>query len=119
MKENILQKKSYEFAVLIVEAYKNGVRVHKEYVLFKQLLRSGTSISANLEEALVEYSRRDFAAKLSISFKEAKETEFWLNLLKDTGYLSEATSSDLLNRCQEIQRILGKTLITIKAERQK
>src|SRR5216683_662577 len=89
LKENALRDKSYKFALRIVNAYKHVVSEKKEYVLSKQLVRSGTSIGANVAEANQAQSRPDFISKLSIALKEAVETEYWLNLLRDSEYLSE------------------------------
>ena len=86
MKENIIQQKSFTFAVKIIELYKYLVEVKKEYILSKQLLRSGTSIGANIEEALGGQSKKDFISKLSIAYKETRETKYWLSLLKETKY---------------------------------
>ncbi|WP_319805314.1 four helix bundle protein [Hymenobacter latericus] len=87
MRENIIQTKSYAFASRIVKAYRYLVAEHREYVLSKQLLRSGTSIGANVEEALAAASRADFVHKLTIAAKEARETNYWLRLLHDNDFL--------------------------------
>lgn len=84
MKENIIQIKSYAFAVRIVKVYKYLCEEKKEYVLSKQLLRSGTSIGANIEEAIGGQTDKDFFAKLTIAYKEARETHYWIRLLTDT-----------------------------------
>lgn len=89
MKENIIQIKSYAFAVRIVKVYQYLCEEKKEYVLSKQLLRSGTSIGANIEEAIGGQSGKDFYAKLTIAYKEARETHYWIRLLTDTNYLSK------------------------------
>lgn len=88
MKENIIQIKSYDFAIRIVELYEFLSEEKKEFILSKQLLRSGTSIGANIEEAIGGQSRKDFFAKLSISYKEARETHYWIRLLTDMNYLT-------------------------------
>ena len=82
MKENIIQQKSFQFAVRIINLYKYLTNDKKEFVLSKQILRSGTSIGANINEALAAESKKDFVHKLSIAVKEARETYYWLNLLK-------------------------------------
>ena len=87
--DNIVQIKSYGFAIRVVRLYQHLSTEKKEFVLSKQLLRSGTGIGANVEEAIGGQSRADFASKLAIAYKEARETSYWLRLLKDTGYLSE------------------------------
>jgi len=88
-KDNIIQIKSYNFAIRIVELYKDLNVNKREFILSKQLLRSGTSIEANIEEAIGGQSRKDFYAKLTISYKEARESHYWIRLLKDTNYLSQ------------------------------
>ncbi len=81
MKENLIQDKSFDFALLIIELYK-VLTERKEYILSKQLLRSGTSIGANIEEAIAGQSQKDFLSKINISLKEARETRYWLRLLE-------------------------------------
>ncbi len=83
-KDNVIQIKSYDFAVRIVKLYKHLSQEKKEFVLSKQLLRSGTSIGANVEEAIGGQSRKDFFAKLTIAYKEARESHYWIRLLRDT-----------------------------------
>ncbi len=87
--ENTVQIKSYAFAIRMVRLYQHLSKEKKEFILSKQLLRSGTSIGANIEEALGGSSKRDFKAKMNIAYKEARETKYWLKLLKDTGYIDE------------------------------
>ncbi len=86
MNESILSVKSYEFALRIIKLYRFMVDEHHEYVLSKQILRSGTSLGANIEESVHAQSKTDFIHKLSIAQKEANETNYWLRLLKDNGY---------------------------------
>jgi four helix bundle protein len=88
MKENIIQQKSFNFALLIIELYKKLVK-RSEFVLSKQILRSGTSIGANIEESIGAQSKNDFISKISISYKEARETEYWLKLLLGGKYINE------------------------------
>ncbi len=115
MKEdNAVKTKSYDFAVKIVKLYQYLIKEKKEFALSKQVLKSGTSIGANIEEAIGGQSERDFIAKLSISYKEARETHYWLRLLTDTGYLSKELSCELLNDCNELLKILGSILKTMK-----
>ena len=85
-KENIIQQKSFAFALRIVHLYRYLTNEKKEFVLAKQALRSGTSIGANIEEAIGAQSEKDFLSKLSIAYKEARETKYWLNLLKASQY---------------------------------
>ncbi|NVN96254.1 MAG: four helix bundle protein [Bacteroidetes bacterium] len=114
MKENIIKEKSYSFAVRIVKLNKYLIKEHKEYVLSKQILKSGTSVGANIEEANSGQSKKDFIAKLSISLKEAKETHYWLRLLFDCEYIDKAIFDSLLFDCNEIIIILTKILKSSK-----
>ena len=115
MKENnIIQQKSYAFAVRIVKVYQYLCDEKKEFTLSKQLLRCGTSIGANVEEAIGGQSEKDFFAKLTISYKEARETHYWIRLLTDTGYLSKEQSESLLIDSIEIQKIIGSIQRTLK-----
>ena len=113
-KDNVIQEKSYQFAIKIVKTSKYLVDQKKEFILSKQLLRSGTSIGANVEEAIGGQSKKDFFSKLSISYKEARETKYWIRLLFDTDYINEPTKTELLNDCEEILRIIGSIQNTIK-----
>jgi four helix bundle protein len=87
--ENLIQQKSYAFAIRMVRLYQHLSSEKREYVLSKQLLRSGTSIGANVEEAIGGQSEKDFFAKLNIAYKEARESKYWINLLTDTDYLTQ------------------------------
>ncbi len=102
-KENIIRDKTFNFSLQIIEMYKYLTREKKEYVLSKQVLRSATSIGANVEEATAGQSRKDFISKMSIASKESRETIYWLKLLRRSGYLSK---DDLLNEGIEISKIL-------------
>lgn len=102
----MVKDKSYAFARRCVKLYKYLCDEKKEFILSKQLLRSGTSIGANIAESLYGQTRMDFAAKLSISLKEAGETEFWLQLLSDEGYITSEQSKNMLSDCQELIRLL-------------
>ena len=113
-KENVIQDKSYYFAIRIVKLYKHLSEEKREFVLSKQLLRSGTSIGANVEEAIGGQSRKDFFAKLTIAYKEARESKYWIRLLKDTDYLSDKESESLLNDIEEILKIIGSIQKTIR-----
>ena len=95
-KPNPLADKSYVFALKIVEVYKTLISTKKEYVLSKQLLRSGTSIGANIAEANGAISKADFSAKISIAYKESLETKYWLNLLRDADYISQEKANKYL-----------------------
>ncbi len=106
MKENVIQLKTFQFAVRIIKLYKYLVEEKKEFVLSKQILKAGTSIGANTEEAIGGYSKKDFTAKLGIAYKEARETHYWLRLLKETEYISESEFQSLITDCEEILKIL-------------
>ena len=103
MKNNIIKDKSYNFALEIIKLYQELTQEKKEYVLSKQLLRSGTSIGANVEEALAGQSRKDFASKMTIASKEARETNYWLRLLRDSNI---HPSTDQIQSSEEILKIL-------------
>ncbi len=115
-KYNILQEKSFAFAVRIVKLYKFLCEDQKEYVLSKQVLRSGTSIGANIEEGIGGQSDKDFLSKLSISYKEARETVYWLKLLFATDYLTKEQADSLLFDAEELCKILSKIIITTKSK---
>lgn len=115
MKEgNVVAEKSYAFALRVVKMYKYLVEEQKEFTLSKQVLKSGTSIGANIEEGIGGQSPKDFIAKLSISYKEARETHYWLRLLRDSAYLDGKTATSMLNDCDELLRIIGTILKTMK-----
>ena len=111
---NVVQEKSFAFAVRIVKLYRYLCEEKKEYVLSKQILRSGTSIGANIEESIGGQSEKDFFTKLSIAYKEARETVYWLKLLATTDYLTEEQANSLLDDAKEICKIIGKIQTTIK-----
>ncbi len=111
--DNIIQIKSYDFALRIIKLYLYLKKEKQEYILGKQILRSGTSISANVEEALGGQSDRDFLAKISISYKEARETHYWIRLLADSGFIKLAEKESLLKDCDELLKIIGSTQKTI------
>ncbi len=104
--ENVIEIKSFDFAVRIVNLYKYLTAIKKEYVLSKQLLRSGTSVGANVAEAEQAQSRPDFVSKMNIALKETSETKYWIKLLKATDFLSEKESSSLLSDCVELEKLL-------------
>lgn len=113
-KENIIVKKSYEFAIRIIKLYKFLVEEKKEFVISKQILRSGTSIGANVNEAQSAESKMDFVHKLAISAKEARETEYWLNLLKDTDFIDNKSYDSIIKDCSEILAIINSIILTSK-----
>lgn len=104
--ENIIEIKSFDFAVRIVNLYKHLTNDKKEFVLAKQLLRSGTSIGANIAEAQKAQTKPDFNAKMNIALKEANETEYWLKLLYKTEYLTEKEFGNIEKDIKEIIAIL-------------
>ena len=112
--ENILAVKSFHFAVRIVKLCRLLNENKREYTLTKQLLRSGTSIGANVTEAQQAQSRADFISKLSIALKEAAETNYWLRLLHATDYLSAAEYESITADCKELERILTAAVKTAK-----
>ncbi len=116
MKENIIQQKSFLFAVRIINLYKHLTTEKKEFVLSKQILRSGTSIGANIEESIGGRSDKEFLFKLEISYKEARETIYWLKLLKETDYISTKEFESIYLEIEEICKILAKIIITLKTK---
>ena len=105
--ENVVQTKSYDFALKTIRIYKYLSQEKKEFVLSKQLLRSGTSIGANVEESIGGQSKADFFAKITIAYKETRETSYWIRLLKDSDYLTLEQSDDLLKDVEELLKIIG------------
>jgi four helix bundle protein len=105
-KPNPGANKSYAFALNIIKMYKFLMEYSKEYVLSKQLLRSGTAIGALIKEAEHAQSKEDFLNKTNIALKEANETEYWLMLLKDSGYINEEQFTSINNDCKELIRLL-------------
>ena len=106
MNENIIVDKSFQFAIRMVRLYQFLTKKKKEFILSKQLLRSGTSIGANISEAQRGQSIADFHAKMAIALKEANETHYWLELLYHTDYLSEPQYTSLINDTDELIKIL-------------
>ena len=104
--ENTVEEKSFLFAVRIVNLCKYLADVKKEFILSKQLMRSGTSIGANIVEAQQAQSRADFISKLSISLKESCETDYWLRLLNATNFLSNTEFQSIVSDCREIEKML-------------
>ena len=111
--ESITLEKSKSFAIRVVKLYRYLSESKKEYVLSKQLLKSGTSIGANLAESTCAISKKDFAAKVYIALKECSETMYWLELLFKTNYLTEDEYSSVNNDCEELKRLLMATTKTL------
>ena len=114
MKDNIILDKSFAFSVRIVRAYQHVTESKREYILTKQLLRAATSIGANVHEANNAQGKRDFIAKMYIAYKEASETEYWINLLTETDYFTDAEGKSLLADCIELKQILTAILRSAK-----
>lgn len=116
MKEdNVVRNKSYSFSLKIIKIYQELTQEKREFILSKQLIRSGTSIGANIEEAIGAQSRNDFIAKMSISYKEARETLYWLHILTDSNFLNKKQSDLLILDCEELLKILGSIIKTSKS----
>ncbi len=117
-RENVVYEKAYAFAVKVVKCVQGLTGEKKEFILSKQLIRSGTPIGANLSEANGAISKADFSAKVSIAYKECLETKYWLRLLNDKGYLEESVFDGLHSDADEIARILFSILKTTRINKQ-
>jgi len=111
VKDNPVKDKSFQFALEIISLYKYLTTQKNDYVLSNQLLRSGTSIGANIEEALSSQSKKEFIEKLNISLKEARETSYWLRLVNASGYIQK---NDLIEKSEELSKILTSIIISTK-----
>ncbi len=114
MKDNVIKVKSFAVAIRIINLYKFLKENKQEYVLSKQLLRSGTSIGANVREGLNAESKKDFIHKLAIAQKETDETLYWIELLKETEFITEMEFNSLNNDLNEILKIIRSIIITAK-----
>lgn len=114
MKENLLIDKSVAFAARIVKLHQHLLKAKKEVIISKQIVRSGTSIGANINEANYGQSKADFVSKMHIALKETAETEYWLKLLHMSGYIDDKMCDSLLEDCLEIKRILIASINTAK-----
>lgn len=116
MNDNIIKEKTYQFALAIITFYRETSKYYHEYVISKQLLRSGTSIGANISESRGAQSRKDFLHKISIAYKEASERQYWLQLLKDSNIFDQhwETINKLWESIDEIIKILTKIIKTPK-----
>ena len=112
--EKAIQDKSFHFAVRIVNLCKYLKNEKKEYILYKQLFRCGTSVGANVAEAQQAQSRADFISKLSIALKESYETDYWLRLLHETNYLTEDAFQSIITDCRELEKLLISIIKTTK-----
>ncbi|MBP3419689.1 MAG: four helix bundle protein [Marinifilaceae bacterium] len=115
-KTSIIRNKSRDFAIRIIRLYQYLCKEKKEYIISKQLLRAGTSIGANVNEALCGISKKDFLAKIYISYKEAAECNYWLDLLYETGYLNSNEYKSINKDCKELLSILSSITKTIRQQ---
>ena len=119
MKDNLLRDKSFVFALRAIKLNQYLVKEHREYTLSKQVLRSGTSIGANIEESIHAQSKLDFVHKLSIAQKEAGETRYWIRLLRESDFIKPNLADSLLSDCDELQRLLAASVKTAKLNLEK
>ena len=111
--ENLVVEKSYSFSLRIIKLYQY-LKKKNEFELSSQILRSGTSISSNIEEAVGATYKKDFLAKISISYREARETKLWLRLLRDSNFIMANEAESLLEDCDSLLRIIGSIQKTTK-----
>lgn len=116
MKENVLIDKSIAFASRIIKLHQYLIKTKKETIISRQIVRSGTSIGANINEANYGQSKADFISKMHVALKETAETEYWLKLLKMSEYITEDMGNSLLGDCLEIKRMLIASINTAKGE---
>jgi four helix bundle protein len=114
IKDNVIEYKTYSFANRIVKAYRYLTKEHKEFILSKQLLRSGTAIGALVREAKFAQSKADFINKMSIALKEANETKYWLSLLYDNEYIDNPSFQSIFEEAKEVTAILVSIVKTTK-----
>ncbi len=107
MTDKTILLKSKKFAIKIITFYKKIIEEKNDYIISKQLLRSGTSIGANVTEAEVSISKKEFLSKMYIAFKECAETKYWLDILKETNYISQNDYDELIKDCNELYRLLA------------
>ncbi len=112
--ENPIQAKSYAFALRMVKLYRYLCAKKKEFVLSKQVVRSGTSIGANVEEAIGGQSKKDFLSKMGIAYKEARETHYWLRLLRHSNILDAQQAKSIMEDCEELLKLSGTIIRTTK-----
>jgi len=114
MKDNVIQKKSFNFALKVIDIYKFLVNEKREYILSKQLLKSATSIGANVEEAIGGQTKRDFITKISIAYKESREAKYWIKLIRYSNIIDKEVYNDMIYQIEEICKILSSIIITTK-----
>ena len=112
--KSVLKSKSYDFALRIINLYKYLVESKKEFILSKQLLKSGTAVGALIREAEFAQSKKDFVSKMSIALKEANETNYWIDLLKDSKYLEKKEYESINDDVKELIKMLVSTIKTSK-----
>lgn len=112
--DSIVGQKAYDFAILIIQIYKELSSEKREFVLSKQLLRSGTSIGANINEAISSESKKDFVHKLSIALKESRETSYWLRLLSDSAFIENDKFIIASDNCNQLIKLLNSIILTTK-----
>lgn len=115
-KENIIAVKTYTFALDSIKLFQHLTTEKREFILSKQFLRAATSIGANVEESIGGQSERDFFMKLNISYKEARESHYWLRLLRDSAIISYEMATPFISDAEEIMRILGSSIKTLKSK---
>ncbi len=113
MKRNVVQEKTYSFALEIISVCRI-LQDQKDFIISNQLLKSGTSVGANVRESQSAESSKDFIHKLSVALKESKETDYWLHLLRDSELISPHVAEELISQNEEIGKILAKIIITSK-----
>jgi len=113
-RRNVVLEKSFAFAVSIVKTGRRLQLEQREWVLSKQLIRSGTSIGANIEEAIAAQSKKDFLSKMSIALKEARETHYWLRVIRDSGLADGVEAEANIPACQELVRLLSSITLTTR-----
>ncbi len=116
MKENVLKTKSFQFAIRIINLFKYLKTTHGEYIVSKQVIRSGTAVGALIREAEYAESTKDFIHKFSVGLKEANETRYWLDLLNATEYLDDKMYKSLGDDCDELLKLLTATIKTSKSK---
>lgn len=115
LRNNPIKEKSFQFAIRIVKLYKYLYNEQKEYVLAKQILRCGTSIGANVNEAQQGQSKKDFLMKMNIALKECSETKYWIELLYETEYINEKMKQSIYEDCMELEKLLTSIVKTTSA----
>ena len=116
MNKNIVKEKSFDFAIRIVKLYKYLMEEKKEFVLSKQILRSGTSVGANINEAQQAQSKKDFLMKMNIALKECTETKYWIELLSATDYINQEQKDSIIKDCVELEKLLTSIVKTTSTQ---